>query len=55
MKVTQDALLVEASAVSARPWSRGGADSSLENNNAFFSEPKEAHRCSRSHAQGVAR
>lgn len=40
MKVTQDALLVEASAVSARPWSRGGADSSLENNNVFFSEPK---------------
>jgi len=40
VKVTQDALLVEASAVSARPWSRGGADSSLENNNVFFSEPK---------------
>lgn len=40
VKVTQDSIQIDASDLTGSRFSRGGADSSLENNNVFFSEPR---------------
>lgn len=40
VKLTQDAILVDGSELKGSVFSRGGADSSLENNNVFYSEPR---------------